>query len=108
MYKRQDSDKEAINLLTDKKEKLHVAFNFIHHPIKYVSAIHARSTALYQEVYRRGRTGRVQAKSNISRYVIPSSHLTVHPYLLNLHKKFGYEEPEGMEKTVNEYVQSYF
>lgn len=99
-----DIDKEVTDLLTGQKKTIHVLFNFIHHPIRHVSPIHAKSTALYRSTYKGGKSGRIQARSNISRYVIPSSHLTAHPYLLNLHKKYGYEEPEDMEKEVNEYI----
>ncbi|MCD6279900.1 hypothetical protein J7J26_03990 [Candidatus Micrarchaeota archaeon] len=100
-----DVDKSVMNVLTGKSECIHVSFNFIHHPIRYTSPIHARSTALYRNAYTGGRTGHVQAKSNMSKYIIPSSHFTVHPYILNLHKKYGFKEPEDMEKKVNDYIQ---
>jgi len=101
-----DLEKEVVNLLTGKKEKIQITFDFMHHAIVHTSPSHAKSSSLYKEAYR-GR-GIVQAKSNISKYVIPSNHFTVHPYILNLYKKFGFNDVEEMEKQVDKYVKKIF
>ena len=101
-----EKNKELANLCSGSREKIKIEFNFIHHKIAHTSPIHATSTAMYKNVYRGG--GIVQAGSSMSKYVIPSSHFTVHPYLLNLHKKYGFDEPEDLEKKVNGYVSEIF
>ncbi len=107
-----DIEKPLLNLVTGKTEKKKIAFTFIHQSLegKLVSKEQVTQTARFKEVYGKY-TGGASIKAgsvDIEGYAITVPHFAPHPYLLQLHKQFGYvENRDFQEKGVVEYFKEH-
>ncbi|MDO8553366.1 MAG: hypothetical protein Q7S22_01050 [Candidatus Micrarchaeota archaeon] len=102
-------EKLVKNLMTEKKEKQPISFNFIGQSVKnrIVSQEDVATSSQFKSVY--SKYGGASAKSasiDLEGYAITVSHFSPHPYLLQLHKELGYaSNREFQEKGVLEYFK---
>jgi len=100
-------EKPLLNLVSGKVERKKIAFTFIHQSIlgKIVSKEQAAQSSRFKNVY--DKHGGAQMKSSsmdLEGYAITVPHFAPHPYMLQLHKEFGYED----NKVFQEHVEDYF
>ena len=106
-----DIEKPMLNLVTGKAERKKIAFSFLHSSVngKIVSKEQVTQSARFKEVY--GKYGGVQMKAgsvDMEGYAVTVPHFAPHPYLLQLHKEFGYSDNrEFQEKGVDEYLKAH-
>ncbi|MBI5227984.1 hypothetical protein HY988_05335 [Candidatus Micrarchaeota archaeon] len=107
-----DIEKPMLNLVTGKSERKKIAFSFLHSPVngKIVSKEQVTQSARFKEVYGKYAGGAaVKAGSvDMEGYAVTVPHFAPHPYLLQLHKQFDYEENRKFqEKGVDEYLRAH-
>jgi len=103
-----DAEKQMRNLLTGEVEKKRIAFNFVNNPVKarIVTKEQIFTSAQFKSVY--AKFGGASAKSasiDIEGYAITVPHFSPHPYLLQLHEKFGYGSNRQFQENL---VKDYF
>jgi len=98
-------EKPVLNLVTGKKEKKKISFNFINHSIKgrIVSRDRVLASAQFKNVYGKfGGAVRKAASMDMEGYAITIPHFSPHPYLLQIHKELGYaSNRDFQEKTID-------
>lgn len=100
-------EKPLMNLLSGKVERKRIAFTFIHQSIlgKIVSKEQAAQSARFKNVYDKHGGAQMRSSSmDLEGYAITVPHFAPHPYMLQLHKEFGYED----NKVFQEHVEDYF
>ena len=107
-----DIEKPMVNLVSGKPEKKKISFSFLHSPIngKIVSKEQVTQSARFKEVYGRYQGGASMKAGSVDMegYAVTVPHFAPHPYLLQLHKEFGYSENrEFQEKGVEEYLKAH-
>ncbi len=105
-----DVEKPMKNLITGAVEKKRVSFNFIHQSVngRIVSRDQAARSARFRKVY--ARYGGAQMKSasmDMEGYAITVPHFSPHPYLLQLHKEFGFESNKDFQLHVADYFREH-
>ncbi len=102
-----DVEKPMKNLITGKVEKKRISFNFIHQSVdgRIVSKEQAAQSARFRKVYAKYGGARMKSASmDMEGYAITVPHFSPHPYLLQLHKEFGF----GSNKDFQLHVADYF
>lgn len=100
-------EKSLRNLVTGKMEKKKIRFAFRNMPIlnRIVSRDQALASAQFRRVYKKFGGARAKAASiDMEGYAITVQHFSPHPYMLQLHKEFGY----GSNRDFQEHVVDYF
>ena len=105
-----DVEKPMVNLVSGKVEKKRVSFTFIHQPVigRIVSKEQAANSARFKNVY--DRYGGAQMKSSsmdMEGYAITVPHFSPHPYMLQLHKEFGFETNKDFQMKVVDFVKEH-
>ncbi|MEK6979112.1 MAG: hypothetical protein AABW86_02730 [Candidatus Micrarchaeota archaeon] len=104
-----DVEKPARNLISGKTEKIRIQFNFIHQPVKnrIVSSERVLSSTQLRNAYGKYGTGlgTKMASVDMEGYAITVPHFAPHPYLLQLHKEFGFGSGKEMQEHVFEYLK---
>jgi hypothetical protein len=102
-----DAEKPMKNLITNKVEKKQISFHFAHKSIKgrIVSREQVMTSSQFKNVYKRygGALSKVSS-IDMEGYAITVPHFAPHPYMLQLHKEFGY----GSNRQFQEHVLDYF
>ena len=105
-----DVEKPMVNLVSGKVEKKRVSFTFIHQPVigRIVSKEQAANSARFKNVY--DRYGGAQMKSSsmdMEGYAITVPHFSPHPYMLQLHKEFGFETNKDFQMNVADFIRAH-
>ncbi len=105
-----DVEKPMRNLITEKVEKKRIAFNFVHMPVfgRIVSRDQVARSARFKKVYERYGGAQMKAASiDMEGYAITVPHFSPHPYMLQLHMEFGYEDNKEFQLKVAEYFKEH-
>jgi len=106
-----NEDKLFKNLITGEKEYKKISFNFSQKSLKnrLLTKSQASTSTKMSEVYNRyGSLNQKLSSSDMEGYVITVPHFAPHPYMLQLHKKFGFiSNREFQEKGVLEYFKAH-
>jgi len=102
--------KPMMNLVTGKPEMKSVAFTFIHQSVegRIVSKDQAAASARFKSVY--DKYGGAQLKSgsmDMEGYAITVPHFSPHPYMLQLHERFGYETNKDFQLHLAEHLKEH-
>ncbi len=100
-------DKPMLNLITGKVEKKNILFSFLHQDTtgRLVSKQQVMQSSRIKNVYERHGGAKIRAASvDMEGYAITVPHFSPHPYMLQLHKEFGF----GDNKEFQEHVPDYF
>ncbi|MFH0884431.1 MAG: hypothetical protein V1861_01855 [Candidatus Micrarchaeota archaeon] len=105
-----DVEKPMINLVSGKVEKKRISFTFIHQSVlgRIVSKEQAATSARFKNVY--DRYGGAQMKSSsmdMEGYAITVPHFSPHPYMLQLHKDFGFETNKDFQLKVADFIKEH-
>jgi hypothetical protein len=95
------------NLITGKVEKKKILFSFTHLSIegRIVSKEQVAQSSRFQKVYGK-RGARVRSQSvDLEGYAVTVPHFSPHPYLLQLHKEFGFEDNKEFQLNVIDYFK---
>lgn len=103
-------EKPMLNLVTGKPERKSIGFTFIHQSVqgRIVSKEQAATSARFKNVY--AKYGGAQMKSasmDMEGYAITVPHFSPHPYLLQLHKDFGFDENKEFQLHVADYFRAH-
>lgn len=99
-----DIEKPMRNLITNQVEKKKIQFNFLNKSVlgRIVSREQVLTSSQFKNVY--SKYGGANSKSSsidIEGYAITVPHFSPHPYMLQLHKEFGFESNrEFQEKAI--------
>jgi hypothetical protein len=104
-------EKPMLNMVSGKTERKRIVFSFIHQSVagRIVSKEQAASAARFKNVYDRYEGG-AQMKStsmDMEGYAITVPHFSPHPYMLQLHKEFGYDENKDFQLHVMDYFRAH-
>lgn len=103
-------EKPMLNLVTEKTERKKIAFTFVHQSVegRIVSKERAATSARFKSVYQKyGGAQMKSASMDIEGYAITVPHFSPHPYMLQLHKEFGYEDNKQFQLHVRDYFDSH-
>lgn len=105
-----DIEKPMMNLISGRVEKKKIAFTFIHQPVigRIVSKEQAANSARFKNVY--DKYGGAQMKSSsmdMEGYAITVPHFSPHPYMLQLHRDFGFEANKDFQEKVADFVMGH-
>ncbi|MBI5047002.1 hypothetical protein HZC07_04720 [Candidatus Micrarchaeota archaeon] len=105
-----DSEKPLLNLVTGKIEKKKISFHFIGQSVggHIVSKEQVANSDRFKSVYEK--YGGAQLKSSsidLEGYALTVPHFSPHPYLLTLHKKFGYSNAREFQENSYDYFRSH-
>ncbi len=103
-------EKPLLNLVTGKVEKKKIAFSFINQSVlgRIVSKEQVATSARFRTVYEK--YGGVQMKAgsmDMEGYAVTVPHFAPHPYMLQLHKEFGYETNKDFQEHVEDYFRAH-
>lgn len=102
-----DIEKPMRNLITNKVERKRVSFNFANRSVKnrIVSREQVLNSAQFKRIYAKygGAMAKI-ASIDMEGYAITVPHISPHPYMLQLHKQFGY----GSNREFQEHAIDYF
>lgn len=105
-----DVEKPMRNLVSGQVEKKRISFMFRHQNVegRIVSKERAATSARFKEVYDKygGASGK-SASMDLEGYAVTVHHLSPHPYLLQLHKEFGYESNKDFQLHVRDYLKQH-
>jgi hypothetical protein len=105
-----DLEKPMRNLVTGKMEKKAISFSFRHQNVegRIVSKERAAQSARFKEVYAKyGGAKKKSASMDMEGYAITVHHFSPHPYLLQLHKEFGFEDNKDFQLHVADYLKEH-
>ncbi|MFH1393631.1 MAG: hypothetical protein ABII71_01085 [Candidatus Micrarchaeota archaeon] len=105
-----DVKKPMLNLATGKPEMKSVKFNFVNQSVmnRIVSKEQVVQSDRFKQVYQRFGGARAKAASiDIEGYAVTVPHFSPHPYLLQLHKEFGFESNRQMQEHVIDYFNEH-
>ncbi|MFH1520383.1 MAG: hypothetical protein ABID61_01935 [Candidatus Micrarchaeota archaeon] len=103
-------EKPLINLITGKVEKKKIAFSFVNQSVqgKIVSKEHAAASTRFKNVYDKYSGASLKSGSmDMEGYAITVPHFSPHPYLLQLHEKFGFETNKELQLHVEDYFRAH-
>jgi hypothetical protein len=104
-------EKPMMNLVSGKTERKKIAFTFIHDQVegRIVSKDQAAAASRFKTVYDRYQGGAQMkaASMDMEGYAITVPHLSPHPYMLQLHKEFGYEDNKDFQLHVLDYFRAH-
>jgi hypothetical protein len=105
-----NTEKSMRNLITNKLEKKRIAFNFINTSVKgrLVSREQVMTSSQFKNVYKKygGVLSKV-ASIDMEGYAITVPHFSPHPYMLQLHKEFGYESNRDFQEKTIDYFKEH-
>ena len=99
-------EKTLLNLVTGKPEKKKVAFTFVNQGVtgRIVSKERAATSARFKGVYEKyGGAQMKSASMDMEGYAITVPHFSPHPYMLQLHREFGFETNKELQLHVADY-----
>jgi hypothetical protein len=105
-----DVEKPMRNLVTGAVEKKRISFIFRHQNVdgRIVSKERAATSARFKEVYDKyGGASSKSASMDMEGYAVTVHHLSPHPYMLQLHKEFGYESNKDFQLHVKDYLKQH-
>jgi hypothetical protein len=105
-----DIEKPLLNLVTGKAEKKRISFTFVHQYVegRIVSKEQAAASARFKNVYDKyGGASMKSASMDMEGYAITVPHFSPHPYLLQLHKEFGFETNKDFQLKVGDYFKAH-
>jgi hypothetical protein len=106
-----DVEKRMANLVSGRTEKKRVAFTFVHDSVegRIISKEQAASAARFRTVYDRyaGGAQMKAASMDMEGYAITVPHLSPHPYLLQLHERFGFQSNKDFQLHVMDYFRAH-
>ena len=104
-------EKPMMNLITGKAEKKRVTFSFLHDNVqgRIVSKDQAAASSRFKTVYEKyaGGTQMKAASMDMEGYAITVPHFSPHPYMLQLHDRFGYDENKEFQLHVIDYFKAH-
>jgi len=103
-------EKPMLNLMAEKTEKKKIAFTFVHQSVegRIVSKERAATSARFKSVYQKyGGAQMKSASMDIEGYAITVPHFSPHPYMLQLHNEFGYEDNKDFQLHVRDYFDAH-
>ncbi len=103
-------EKPMKNLVTGKVEKKTISFGFIHQSLlgKIVSKEQAAMSSRFKNVYDKHGGAQVRSTSmDLEGYAITVPHFAPHPYMLQLHKEFGFVDSRTMQEHVPDYFKAH-
>lgn len=103
-------EKPMKNLITGKVENKKIIFNFVHKPVqgRMVSKEHAAGSSRFKGVYEKyGGADMKAASMDMEGYAVTVPHFSPHPYLLQLHKEFGFENNKEFQLHVKDYFEEH-
>ena len=104
-------EKPMMNLVTGKTERKRVAFGFVHQSVegRMVSKDQAAASSHFKTVYGKyqGGTAMKSGSMDMEGYAITVPHFSPHPYMLQLHKDFGYETNKEFQLHVKDYFEEH-
>ncbi|VVC03310.1 Uncharacterised protein [Candidatus Bilamarchaeum dharawalense] len=103
-------EKPLLNLVTGKVEKKRIAFGFVNQNVesKIVSKEQATTSARFKNVYDKYSGAQLKSASiDMEGYAITVPHFSPHPYMIQLHDKFGFEENRELQIHVEDYFKSH-
>ncbi|MFA5049986.1 MAG: hypothetical protein WC501_03180 [Candidatus Micrarchaeia archaeon] len=98
------------NLLSGEKEEKKISFNFIQGPIKncIISKEQAETSTQFRRIYGQYSSAHQKlASSDMTGYVVTVPHFSPHPYMLQLHKDFGFESNKEFQENILNYFTRY-
>ncbi|MEW6749084.1 MAG: hypothetical protein AB1295_05235 [Candidatus Micrarchaeota archaeon] len=103
-------ERPMLNLITGKTESKRIAFTFLHQSVdgKIVSKEQAANSARFKNVY--SRYGGAQMKSgsmDMEGFAVTVPHFSPHPYMLQLHKDFGFEDNKEFQLHARDYFDAH-
>lgn len=105
-----DMEKSLKNIVTGDVEKKHIKFNFMNKSVvnRIVSKEQVVQSSRFKKVYARFGGARMKAASiDMEGYAITVPHFSPHPYMLQLHEKFGFVSNRDMQEHVIDYFREH-
>lgn len=105
-----DLEKPMMNLVSGKVERKRISFTFIHQSVegRIVSKEQAAASARFKNVYEKyGGASTKSASMDMEGYAITVPHFSPHPYMLQLHKEFGYETNKDFQIHTADYFKAH-
>jgi hypothetical protein len=88
-----------------------ISFAFLNQKVdgKIVSKEHAATSSRFKDVYDKYIGAETKAASmDMEGYAITVPHFSPHPYMLQLHQKFGFETNKELQLHVEDYFKAHF
>lgn len=105
-----DAEKPLKNLITGKVEKKKIHFNFFHQNLegRIISKQQAmQSSYVKKTLGKRGNVRTLFASADLEGYVVSVSHFSPHPFLLRMHKEFGFDSFRHFQEHVLDYFREH-
>ena len=105
-----NTEKPVLNLITGKKEKKKILFNFINNSVKgrIVSRDRVLASAQFKKIYGKfGGAVQKAASMDMEGYAVTVPHFSPHPYLLQLHKELGYASNRDFQEKTIDYFKNH-
>jgi len=103
-------EKPLMNMITKKVERKKIAFSFLNQNVqsKIVSKDQVATSARFKNVYDNYIGAQTKSASmDMEGYAITVPHFSPHPYMLQLHAKFGFENNKEMQLHVEDYFKAH-
>jgi len=103
-------EKPMKNLITGKIEEKKVMFTFTHKPVvgRIVTRERVLSSAQFRTIYAKYGGAQLRSASiDMEGYAITVPHFAPHPYMLQLHEKFGYKSNREFQEHVIDYFKQH-
>ena len=101
-------EKTMKNLITGKNEKKKVIFNFFNKPVKgrIMTREKVLTSAQFKNIYAKyGGASIKSASIDMEGYALTVPHFAPHPYMLQLHEKFGYASKRDFQEDAINYFK---
>ncbi|MBD3397924.1 hypothetical protein GF412_02100 [Candidatus Micrarchaeota archaeon] len=105
-----DAEKPLKNLITGKVEKKKIHFNFFHQNLegRIISKQQAmQSSYVKKTLGKRGNVRNLFASADLEGYVVSVSHFSPHPFMLRMHKEFGFDSFRHFQEHVLDYFREH-
>lgn len=105
-----DIEKPMENLITGKTDKKRVKFSFTHKSVlgRIVTKERVLSSAHFRDIYAKYGGAQLRSASmDIEGYAITVPHFAPHPYMLQLHTKFGYKSNREFQEHAIDYFKAH-
>jgi hypothetical protein len=105
------AEKPMMNLITGRTERKSIAFGFVHQSVdgRIVSREQAAASSRFKNVYSKyaGGSEMKAGSMDMEGYAITVPHFSPHPYMLQLHKEFGFETNKEFQLHVKDYFEEH-
>lgn len=105
-----DITKPMKNLITGKTEKKKIMFNFVHKPVKgrIMTREKILTSSQFKRIYARyGGAALKSASIDMEGYALTVPHFAPHPFMLQLHEKFGYSSKRDFQEDAINYFSGH-